>query len=356
LQVGFASKLQTHADLANREVVTLVKKLAKDHHSPALAQLASRIAAVLRFGGGAGEDPFAKVRGLISEMISKLEAEAGVEATEKAYCDEQIAKTESKKGQLEADMSKLNSKIDLASAKSVELKDEVKELQAELATLASQQAEMDSMRRDGSAAFVQAKADLEQGLEGVRQAIRVLQEYYGGAAASASLIQGGNVRAAMEQPAAPELHEKATGAGTSIVGILQVVESDFANNLAKESTEEDDAEAEYKKTTQTNKVTKTLKDQDVKYKTKEYTGLDKSITDLSADRETTDSELSAVLEYYEKIKARCIAKPETYAERAGRRTAEIAGLKEALAILQDETAFVQRGRKVALRGNALAMP
>merc|ERR1712110_316557 len=102
------------------------------------------------------------------------------------------------------------------------------------------------------------------------------------------------------------------------IGILEVVESDFANNLAKEETEEADAAAEYDKTTQENKVTKTLKDQDVKYKTQEFVGLDKSIAEMTADRESTDAELSAVLEYYAKIKERCIAKPETYEERQRR--------------------------------------
>merc|ERR1719229_1222764 len=98
------------------------------------------------------------------------------------------------------------------------------------------------------------------------------------------------------QPAKPELHGKAIGSGTSIIGILEVVESDFAKNLAKETTEEDDAESEYQQTTQTNKVTRTLKESDVKYKTAEYKGLDKSVADMSADRETADSELSAVME------------------------------------------------------------
>merc|ERR1719345_397096 len=104
------------------------------------------------------------------------------------------------------------------------------------------------------------------------------------------------------QPAKPELHAKASGASSSIIGILEVVESDFAKNLAEETTEEDDAEADYQKTTQANKVTKTLKDQDVKYKTQEFTGLDKSIAELTSDRESTDAELAAVLEYYAKIK------------------------------------------------------
>merc|ERR1719174_1682029 len=67
-----ASKLQTRADLANSEVITLVKKLAKDQHSAALAQLASRIAVVVKYGARDGADPFAKVKGLISDMIMKL--------------------------------------------------------------------------------------------------------------------------------------------------------------------------------------------------------------------------------------------------------------------------------------------
>merc|ERR1712217_12810 len=75
LQASVASKLKTRSDLARAEVVTLVKKLADKHHSAALAQLASRIAAVMRFGT-AGGDPFGKVKGLIADMISKLEKEA----------------------------------------------------------------------------------------------------------------------------------------------------------------------------------------------------------------------------------------------------------------------------------------
>merc|ERR1719271_1631789 len=149
----------------------------------------------------------------------------------------------------------------------------------------------------------------------------------------------------MQQPAKPKKHSKSGGAGGSIINILEVVESDFTKNLAAEETEEADAIAVYEKTTQDNKLANTMKSQDAKYKTKEFKGLDKSISDLSGERDNTNTELSAVLDYYSKIKERCIAKPETYEERKARREAEIKGLKEALQILESETAFMQRGRR-----------
>merc|ERR1719220_592690 len=263
-------------------------------------------------------------------MIAKLEKEAEEEATEKAYCDEEMAKTEAKRGELMDDVAKLSAKIDQASSKSVALTEDIKQLEAELAALLKSQSEMDKIRQEESADFQQAKEDLTLGLTGVRKALTVLRDYYA------------QEDAFVQQPAMPEKHTKATGAGTSIIGILEVVESDFAKNLAKEQSQEDDAAAEYAEITQENKVSKTMKDQDLKYKTKEVKGLKKAIADLTSDKDTLATELGAVDEYYAKLKDRCIAKPETYEERKARREAEINGLKQALNILESETAFVQR--------------
>eukprot|EP00928_Gymnodinium_smaydae_P087053 TRINITY_DN713_c0_g1_i6.p1 TRINITY_DN713_c0_g1~~TRINITY_DN713_c0_g1_i6.p1 ORF type:complete len:159 (+),score=57.00 TRINITY_DN713_c0_g1_i6:2-478(+) len=143
----------------------------------------------------------------------------------------------------------------------------------------------------------------------------------------------------------PEKHEASSGSGTSIIGILEVVESDFAKNLAKEETAEATAQDEYEKLTQDNKITTAAKDQDVKYKNAEITSLAKALSELSTDLESTNAELAAVVEYDGKLKERCIAKPETYEERSKRRQAEIAGLKEALTILKEEAALLQRGSK-----------
>merc|ERR1712087_757525 len=165
------TSLLSRADLAGREVIELVRSLAKKEHSSALNQLASRISAVARYSGSNREDVFAKVKCLIQAMIAKLEKEQGSEATEKAYCDEQIAKTEAKKAELEEDVAKMTSRIDQAAAKSARLKGQVKELEDELAALARTQAEMDKVRSETHADYTVAKADLELGLTGVRKAL-----------------------------------------------------------------------------------------------------------------------------------------------------------------------------------------
>merc|ERR1719261_26800 len=274
----------SRAKLANMEVVELVKKLAREQHSTALAQLASRLSAVIRYGATSGDDPFAKVKGLIEEMIAKLMKEAEAEASHKAYCDEEMSKTKAKKDELTADIEKLTSKIDSASALSASLKEDVKELQKELAELAETQAEMDKVREDTHAAFVTAKEDLTEGLEGIRGALSVLRDYY--QAEAALLQQAGGFDAFMQQPAPPvSTHSKASDAGGGIISMLEVIESDFAKNLAQEEEEEAAAQTAYDKLTQENKVTKTVKEQDVKYKTKEFTSLDKEIAELTSDRD-----------------------------------------------------------------------
>merc|ERR1719281_1143907 len=136
-------------------------------------------------------------------MIGKLQADASADATEKQYCDDELAKTATKKDELNAGISKLSTDIDQASARSVSLKAAVKELQSELATLDKEQTENEQWRQDTHADYLEAKSDLELGLDGVKKALVVLRDYY---AQDAALVQ---------QPAMPAF-EKATGSGTSI--------------------------------------------------------------------------------------------------------------------------------------------
>lgn len=344
-----SSVLHSQADLANAEVVNLLKKLAKENHSDALAQLASRIAVTLRYGASAGQDPFTKVRQLIVDLLTKLQSEAQNDATEKSYCDEELAKTEAKKAELDAEMTKLSTKMDQVTSASAGLKADVKELQATLAQLERSQAEIDGIRMKSHEAYLQANGDLELGLQGIRQAISVLRDYYGGSdAASAALLQGGGELSAGLQKSAVTAED----AGGKVISSLEVVETDFARSLAVEETAEADAAADYQKTTNTNKQLKLEKESDVKHKTREFKALDMTSNDLAGDEGNTGAQVDAILEYSGKIKERCIARVGTYESRSARREAELDGLKEALSILEGEGAFVQRHKKNGLHRSA----
>merc|ERR1719446_1767233 len=129
---------------------------------PALTQLATRMTQAMHNS----EDPFSKVKSLISGMIEKLEKEAEADATEKAFCDKEMAETEAEK-----------------------------------------------------AAFDTNSAEMKKGVEGVQLALKVLREYYAKDAA----------------------HGSAEGAGSVIISLLEVVESDITKTLASLTSEEESA-------------------------------------------------------------------------------------------------------------------
>merc|ERR1719310_720899 len=132
-------------------------------------------------------------------------------------------------------------------------------------------------------------------------------------------------------------------AATGIIGMLEVVESDFTKSLAEGTAKEAMAQEEYEKLTTDNKIATTEKSTAVKYKTKDKKETEEMLVSLKEDKETVKKEYAAVMEYWEELQGMCIAKPEPYAERKRRREAEIAGLKQALTILEEEagSAFLQ---------------
>merc|ERR1719261_2350297 len=206
------SKIKTRKDLVGMEAVTVVRKLADAQKSAVLAQLASRMEAAIRVGSGTSDDPFAKVKGLIKEMIERLLKEAAAEASHKAWCDEEFAESKEKKEKLTSIVDDLTTKIEKATATIAQLEAEVKVLQEELAKLAKLQAEMDKMRADENAAFKLAEADLAQGVEGVRQALKVLRDYYAAKEEGGAFVQADiKNEMAQQQPAPPQAHGKSSG-------------------------------------------------------------------------------------------------------------------------------------------------
>jgi len=330
LQIANSQTVSTHADLVNIEVVNILRELARKDKSSALAQLASRVSSTVRFGSRAGADPFTKIKGMISEMISRLEKEGAEEADHKAWCDEQMGETKQKTMELKHDIEVQTAKIDKAKSKSIKLKDEVAGLQSALADLAKSQAELDQVRKAENKVYLATKADLEQGLKGVRMAIKVLKDYY---ASSAALVQ---------QPKLEAGHKKASGAGSSILGMLDVIQSDFGKSLATAEAEEDASAVEYEKVSMGNRMNKLQWEKDVEYKTKESKALDKAVVEVSSDRDSAQSELDAVLEYSKSVVGSCELKPETFEDRKSRRTDEISGLKQALEILEGQAVLLQQ--------------
>merc|ERR1719379_2759753 len=153
-------------------------------------------------------------------MIEKLLKEAEEEASHKAYCDKEMSETKTKKDELGDEIEKLTAKIDQETAASAKLKDEVKVLQKELADLEKSQAEMDKIRQEENSEYKVNKEEMEQGLEGIKLALKVLREYYG--------ADGGS-----------------SGAGGGIISMLEVIESDFTKGLEELITEEETAAQEY---------------------------------------------------------------------------------------------------------------
>ena len=95
VQESSASGSQTTMDLKRRTSGDNVKDVSPEEHSAALSQLASRISAVMKFGAGAR--PFAKVKGLITELTNRLQSEASSEAYRKSYCVEETSKATEEK-------------------------------------------------------------------------------------------------------------------------------------------------------------------------------------------------------------------------------------------------------------------
>merc|ERR1719299_189706 len=181
LQISSSTSAGARAKKVKDRVVNMLQALATKDDNNAISLLADRVEAALMMG----EDPFAKIKGLISEMIEKLEADAAKEAGHKAFCDKELKETKAKKEESESDLDTLGTKIDKATSKIAKLKEDIATLEAELGAIAVAEKE----------AWAAAKADYESGVEGVGMALQVLRDYY--AEKKEALIQA--------------KHDKATG-------------------------------------------------------------------------------------------------------------------------------------------------
>merc|ERR1719335_1837691 len=124
------------------------------------------------------EDHFVKVRGMIKDMVAKLEADAAAEGDQKAWCDSEMEKATSKRdeniGSMEGDLA-AKTKAESTIAK---LKEEIQTLLNEISELNKALAEATELRRKEQAENTKTLADANAGLAGVKKAMKILKDFY----------------------------------------------------------------------------------------------------------------------------------------------------------------------------------
>merc|ERR1711988_766328 len=169
------------------------------------------------------------------------------------------------------------------------------------------------------------------GQTAVAQALTVLKEFYAKAAEATAFVQA--------QPEAPETFDKPyTGMGGEggIVGMLEVIESDFARLESETKAAEATAQEEYDTFMTDSKVDKEAKSTDIEHKTAKKQDETQTLTVKKEDLEGTQKELDAALAYFDKLKPSCVDAGVSYEDRVARREEEIQSLQEALKILNGE--------------------
>jgi chromosome segregation ATPase len=308
LQVSTKAKATTKDDDRRERVLSLLSTLRQKDGGYMLAQVASE----------ARDGPFEKVKGLIESMIARLEQEAAEEADAKAFCDTEQKKSKKKQAEFTARSDKYAVRIEKAEASISSLKEQIKSLQEQMAEMDSAHAEATSIRTKEHEEYMKATADYKASADAVANAIGVLQAYY----SQGSFVQQ-----------APELGGAKGDIAETIMGMLEVAESDFTTLLAEAEADEKTAQTAYDKLTEQNTITKTANTEEVKGKEGEVKSTETALLNYKEDYASTGKELDAVLKYLDKLKPQCETKVMTYAERVAKREQEIEGLKEALEIL-----------------------
>merc|ERR1719181_373733 len=115
--------------------------------------------------------------------------------------------------------------------------------------------------------------------------------------------------------------------------MLEVIQSDFARLEAETTSNEAEAEDVFTKYTNDSNMNKAVKETDVKHKTSKKQETESALSEAKKDLAATNDELTAAMDYYDKLKPSCVDAGVSYEDRVARRKAEIESLQEALKIL-----------------------
>jgi hypothetical protein len=317
-------------------VVSLLRGLGRRFNSFGLLQAAS----------SASADPFEKVRGLIRDMITKLEQQARDESSHKEMCDTELKKNTKKKENKLASLRKYNTRFDSARARSTKLTKEVATLTQEIKDLDAAVAEATKLRNKENVDNTKTIADNKDSAAAVGEAIATLRKFYAGKVEEVGTTTFSLVQKKEDAPSF-DFQAGRTDAAHTIIAILETAASDFTKLAVETEENEATALAEYKKFMQASEVSKTKKNASIMGKSSELKSLAVQISQVKEDIENTNNELDAVNKTLETLQDECANKAMSYEERKQRREAEIAGLQEALEILAFEggESFLQKKKK-----------
>jgi len=279
-------------------------------------------------------DPFAKVIDMIKSLITKLKEEAAAESAHKAWCDEELKQNKLTRDEKTQEVSMLNAKIDEINAAIDKLTADIQANEEAMAELDKTMKEATEVRTKEKAKNEETIADAKAALEAVAMALKVLKEFYAKAAGETELLQH------KQSPAddAPESFSNEAytgqqGAKKGVVGMLEVIQSDFARLESDTSTDEALAAKEYETLMDESAVDREAKRVENVKMGREVTAKERALASTEKDLKGAQDELTAAQDYFDKLKPDCIEEGLSFEERAKMRQEEIDSLKEAYDIL-----------------------
>jgi len=315
---------QLRADMnvqAKARVVSYLNKRARQLNSRVLSTLATR----------ASDDPFQKVKKMIKELIVRLMEEANEEAEHKGWCDTELSTNEQTRKEKTDAVETLHAEIDQLEASIAKLTEDITDLTKSVSELDAAMSKATKLRQEEKAKNTETISDADAAQTAVAQALTVLKEFYAKAGEATALVQTN---------AEPEIFDSEYKGMQSenggVVGMLEVIESDFARLESDTKAAEATAQKEYDGFMTESKVDKSAKSTDIEHKTAKKQDQEQALTTNKEDLEGTQKELDAALAYFDKLKPSCVDSGVSYEDRVARRKEEIESLQEALKILNGE--------------------
>merc|ERR1719473_1323168 len=328
LQTGssFAQLRSSTVTPVQQKVAAFLQDRAEQVNSPILSLMATRT----------GDDPFTKVKKMITDMIVKLMEEANEEAEHKGWCDTELTTNQQTRDSKSEESDTLSAEIENLTATISKLSDDITELNEDIATIDKATAEATADREAEKAKNAATLADSKAAETAVAQAVAVLKEFYAKAADATAFVQQGKGPADDAPATFDGAYKGNQDQASGVMGMLEVIQTDFARLTSETTADEAEAADVFQKYSADSATNKAVKETDVKHKTSKKQETESALAEAKRDLAATHEELTAAMDYYDKLKPSCVDAGVSYEDRVERRKAEIESLQEALKILSGD--------------------